>query len=220
MPTVGGLGGDPHVTTLDFINGMNLSGLNRRTQLAATTRSLGSELKQTLGNLISRQFRIAFAVEQSPDRQQSSDIVVGDRRFGFAASEDYLQYFRLYEAGFCRCVSPEEADLRKLGALRRISPRLLKTILPPSTSRRHQTRSSTYGGAGHVMGTYRMGTDPKTSVVDSFQRSHDHPNLYLVGSGTFPTVGTANPTLTFSAGATDRGQHCQALKRAAKRDRE
>jgi glucose dehydrogenase len=57
----------------------------------------------------------------------------------------------------------------------------------------------TYGGAGHVMGTYRMGDDPKTSVVDSTLRSHDHPNLYLAGSGTFPTVGTANPTLTLSA---------------------
>jgi choline dehydrogenase-like flavoprotein len=49
------------------------------------------------------------------------------------------------------------------------------------------------------MGTYRMGGDSKTSVVDPFQRSHDHQNLYLVGSGTFPTVGTANPTLTLSA---------------------
>jgi choline dehydrogenase-like flavoprotein len=57
----------------------------------------------------------------------------------------------------------------------------------------------TYGGAGHIMGTYRMGDDPKTSVVDANQRSHDHPNLYLVGSGTFPSVGTANPTLTLSA---------------------
>jgi glucose dehydrogenase len=59
----------------------------------------------------------------------------------------------------------------------------------------------TYGGAGHVMGTYRMGDPkfPKKSVVDSFQRSHDHANLYLVGSGTFPTVGTANPTITLSA---------------------
>ena len=56
-----------------------------------------------------------------------------------------------------------------------------------------------YGGAGHIMGTYRMGDDPKTSVVDLFQRSHDHNNLYLVGSGTFPTGGTANPTLTLSA---------------------
>ena len=26
----------------------------------------------------------------------------------------------------------------------------------------------TYGGAGHIMGTYRMGDDPKTSVVNSW----------------------------------------------------
>src|SRR5690606_19858576 len=56
-----------------------------------------------------------------------------------------------------------------------------------------------YEGAGHVMGTYRMGNDPRTSVVDAEQRSHDHPNLFLLGSGVFPTVGTANPTLTIAA---------------------
>jgi choline dehydrogenase-like flavoprotein len=54
-------------------------------------------------------------------------------------------------------------------------------------------------GAGHVMGTYRMGSDPDTSVVDATLRSHDHQNLYLLGSGVFPSVGTANPTLTIAA---------------------
>jgi choline dehydrogenase-like flavoprotein len=49
------------------------------------------------------------------------------------------------------------------------------------------------------MGTCRMGDDPKESVVDKFQRSHDHKNLYLVGSSTFPTGATANPTLTIAA---------------------
>jgi choline dehydrogenase-like flavoprotein len=49
------------------------------------------------------------------------------------------------------------------------------------------------------MGTYRMGFTAQNSVVDSFQRSHDHDNLYLVGSGTFPTGATANPTLTIAA---------------------
>ena len=44
-----------------------------------------------------------------------------------------------------------------------------------------------------------MGPDQTKSVVDLFQRSHDHRNLYLVGSGTFPTVATANPTLTIAA---------------------
>jgi choline dehydrogenase-like flavoprotein len=56
-----------------------------------------------------------------------------------------------------------------------------------------------FEGAGHVIGTYRMGADPKRSVVDAEQRAHDHPNLFLLGSGTFPTVGTANPTLTIAA---------------------
>ena len=53
--------------------------------------------------------------------------------------------------------------------------------------------------AGHVMGTYRMGTDPKQSVVNADQRAHDHPNLFLLGSGAFPTGAASNPTLTIAA---------------------
>jgi choline dehydrogenase-like flavoprotein len=44
-----------------------------------------------------------------------------------------------------------------------------------------------------------MGSDPRTSVVDSELRSHDHPNLFLLGSSVFPTSATANPTLTIAA---------------------
>lgn len=54
-------------------------------------------------------------------------------------------------------------------------------------------------GAGHIMGTLRMGTDPRHSVVDPELRSHDHHNLFLLGSGAFPTGATANPTLTIAA---------------------
>src|SRR5262249_37519195 len=64
-----------------------------------------------------------------------------------------------------------------------------------------------YYGAGHIMGTCRMGDDPKQSVVDKFQRSHDHNNLYLVGSSTFPTGSTANPTLTLAALSLQTAQH-------------
>jgi choline dehydrogenase-like flavoprotein len=53
-----------------------------------------------------------------------------------------------------------------------------------------------FSGAGHVMGTCRMGADPSKSVVDSSGRSHDHGNLFIVGASVFPTCGTANPTLT------------------------
>ena len=54
-------------------------------------------------------------------------------------------------------------------------------------------------GAGHVMGTHRMGSHARDSVTDSFGRSWDHPNLFLTGSGLFPTVDAANPTLTIAA---------------------
>ncbi len=54
-------------------------------------------------------------------------------------------------------------------------------------------------GAGHIMGTTRMGHDPATSVADGQGRSHDHENLWFAGASLFPTVGAANPTLTIAA---------------------
>ena len=48
-------------------------------------------------------------------------------------------------------------------------------------------------GAGHLMGTHRMGTDPSASC-DDVRPPHEHPNLYLAGAGLFPTVDAANPT--------------------------
>ena len=47
--------------------------------------------------------------------------------------------------------------------------------------------------------TYRMGTDPTESVVNDCLQSHDHSNLFLLGSGVFPTIATGNPTLTIAA---------------------
>ena len=44
-----------------------------------------------------------------------------------------------------------------------------------------------------------MGTDPATSVVDGNQKSHGNRNLYLLGSGSWPSYATANPTLTIAA---------------------
>ena len=54
-------------------------------------------------------------------------------------------------------------------------------------------------GAGHLCGTHRMGNDPDDYVVDPDQRSWDHRNLFLVGAGSMPTIGTSNPTLTLAA---------------------
>jgi choline dehydrogenase-like flavoprotein len=57
----------------------------------------------------------------------------------------------------------------------------------------------TLNGGNHFSGTHIMGSGPKTSVVDTTQRSWDHANLFLAGSGSMPTIGTSNPTLTLAA---------------------
>ncbi|HKE17205.1 MAG TPA: GMC family oxidoreductase [Kofleriaceae bacterium] len=64
--------------------------------------------------------------------------------------------------------------------------------------------------ASHHMGTTRMGTDPRTSVVDPDCRVHDLDNLFVAGSSVFPTSGYANPTATIAALAVRLADHLKA----------
>lgn len=48
----------------------------------------------------------------------------------------------------------------------------------------------------HWVGTTRMGTDERTSVVDTRGRSHDVPNLFVADASVFPAYPEKNPTLT------------------------
>jgi choline dehydrogenase-like flavoprotein len=51
----------------------------------------------------------------------------------------------------------------------------------------------------HLVGTCRMGADPRVSVVDQFCRSWDVPNLFVCDGSVLPTQGSANPAITISA---------------------
>ncbi len=51
----------------------------------------------------------------------------------------------------------------------------------------------------HLMGTARMGTDPASSVVNEWGRSHDVRNLFIVDGSIFVTSGGVNPTATIQA---------------------
>lgn len=54
-------------------------------------------------------------------------------------------------------------------------------------------------GSSHLMGTCRMGTSPESSVVDSWGRSHDVDNLFIVDGSPFVTSAGYNPTETIYA---------------------
>lgn len=51
----------------------------------------------------------------------------------------------------------------------------------------------------HQCGTARMGTDARTSVVDTFGRSHQHGNLFVCDASVLPTSAAVNPALTVAA---------------------
>jgi choline dehydrogenase-like flavoprotein len=51
----------------------------------------------------------------------------------------------------------------------------------------------------HLMGTCRMGNDPKTSVVNRYNRAHDVPNLFVVDGSSMVTSGRQQPTCTIQA---------------------
>jgi choline dehydrogenase-like flavoprotein len=53
--------------------------------------------------------------------------------------------------------------------------------------------------AVHLLGTCRMGNDPKTSVVNADHRTHDVPNLFLCDGSSFVTSGRGQPTMTIEA---------------------
>jgi choline dehydrogenase-like flavoprotein len=81
----------------------------------------------------------------------------------------------------------------------------------PTSVEAEMTRYGAYGG--HHIGTARMGTDPRHSVVDADCRVHGVDNLYIAGAATFPTSGQANPTLTLVALAARLAAHLQVLHR-------
>lgn len=69
----------------------------------------------------------------------------------------------------------------------------------------------TNSDTSHLMGTCRMGADPKTSVVNADGRSWDIPNLWVCDGSLFPTTGGVNPSLTIQALACRAGERIKTL---------
>ena len=69
------------------------------------------------------------------------------------------------------------------------------------------------GANSHQCGTARFGEDPKSSVLDTFCRSHEVANLYVVDSSFFPASAAVNPALTIAAQALRVADHISSMNR-------
>jgi glucose dehydrogenase len=193
--------GDPWTTTLDFINGTNLSQLNPVAPGTQCPPALwGPSLVSALNSGFSRQFRLGFLVEQEPEAGNCVTLskTVFDH-LGLPRPEIVYNLSPYTRAGLGAAKQAADAIFDMMGATQFTQPPADDDPAAFEVDVDGTTERLKFFGSGHIVGTYRMGDDPNTSVVDANQRSWDHKNLYLVGSGTFPTVATANPTLTLVA---------------------
>ncbi|MEK6288001.1 MAG: GMC family oxidoreductase [Acidobacteriota bacterium] len=65
----------------------------------------------------------------------------------------------------------------------------------------------------HLLGTCRMGNDPRSSVVDKYHRAHDVPNLFICDGSSFVTSGRGQPTCTIQALAYRASDHIIRMAR-------
>ncbi|MFI5021624.1 MAG: GMC family oxidoreductase [Alphaproteobacteria bacterium] len=190
------IGGDPNITTVDFINGLDGSQTNPNKEAM-----FGAKLVAKLNDTITRQFRLGFLIEQAPEEKNRVELS-GNQFDNLGLPRPQISY--------------DLADYTKAGvaAAKEMADKIFERLgAKPYTKEPDKTKDPSvfewpvngkrtllsYLGAGHIIGTYRMGTTSSNSVVDSDQRSWDHKNLFLIGSGVFPTSATANPTLTLAA---------------------
>ncbi|MBJ2223553.1 GMC family oxidoreductase [Pseudomonas carnis] len=195
---------DPYTTVCDFIDGDNNGGTNNGGADHKSEALSGVALVQKLNSVLTRQFRLAFLIEQvEKDPEHAQCRVESSKHFtdglGLPRPEIAYELSDYTKEGFKQARLAATHIITKLMGATELTD--LKPKLKPGSQTVFEYDGQNYAfyGAGHLMGTYRMGSDRRYSVVDKDQRSWDHPNLFLVGDGVFPSTGTANPTLTITA---------------------
>lgn len=157
---------------------------------------MGQNLRGHLKSTLDRQFRFACYLEQLPN--ENNYVTIGDKKDKLGNPRPVVHYdIDEYTSKGAKAAWEVSRQLfQKLGVKDENEE---KDYNPEIKFELH--------GTGHIMGTHRMGDDPGKSVVNSYQQSHDHPNLYLAGGGSFTTGSCANPTQTMAALAFRSAEH-------------
>jgi choline dehydrogenase-like flavoprotein len=154
-------------------------------------RLFGSDLRDAVEEQFIHMIRFSYSTELLPDAENRVQLDGSSRdQLNLPRPKISFQLDDYTISAFAHAQQVCTQIFQATGA-REIQPLLPNDDNAPAEQR--------FVGAGHISGTCRMGTDSSSSVVDDRCRSHDHPNLFIIGCAVFPTEGTANPTLTAAA---------------------
>jgi choline dehydrogenase-like flavoprotein len=155
----------------------------------------GAELKEALQERLTRQVLFHFEIEQLPN--PNNRVTINDQYLDALGIPRPVINYELTEY---EMKAMEQAKMASDQMFERLGVEDFTTYnaTDNNTFVYNNVRYS-YNGAGHIVGTHRMGTTPDDSVTNGYCKSWDHPNLYIVGAGNMTTLGTSNPTLTLSA---------------------
>jgi choline dehydrogenase-like flavoprotein len=164
-------------------------------QTAVGNGAFGTALRDQLADRISRQFHLGFLFEQLPDPRNR--VYVSDAYCDpLGIPRPRIQYY------------VDDYTRAGMAAARELWTQLFDYLGTSDSTEywpsdpgylTYDGQPYSYHGAGHNVGTHRMGSEPHDSVVDPDQRCWDHQNLYLIGCGSLPTIATSNPSLTMAA---------------------
>jgi choline dehydrogenase-like flavoprotein len=151
----------------------------------------GDALKAAVRDIISRQLLIGTSAEMLPDDYNRVGLAKETDALGLPRPKIWFRHQDYTDKGLAVARTVQSAIMANLGATE------VKQLGPIADS-------------AIMGGTTRMGSDPRTSVVDENLRSHDHQNLFIVGSQVFPSITANAPTLTVAALSARLGAYLEA----------
>lgn len=141
----------------------------------------GDELRRRLRDRLTSQFRVSYSTETLPDPDNRVTLSPTERD-ELGIPKPRIEF------------KPSPYQIAAFATGRRVIAEIFKSLGAVET--KFPADPAAYSSANHIIGTCRMGSDPKQSVVTTKCQSYDHENLFIVGASVFPSAGTANPTLT------------------------
>ena len=172
--------GSPYSEVLDVVDNKN---------------KYGSELRQELISRISRQLLLAFMCELPADPSNQVSI---DPRYTDQLG-NYRPVISFNISDYCRQTMAYARYISRLIFQRTGAEDYTHYDSSDYGYFTYRGEGYTFRGGNHYAGTHVMGTSKYNSVVDKYQRSWEHENLYLVGAGSMPSIGSSNTTLTMAA---------------------